>query len=68
MTHTMLKTIKKIEPVTIGRGDAGRYEYQDIPGVTESGDKAHKVTVETAGANEYIYFKHKENAETFLAE
>lgn len=63
----MLKTIKKIEEVTIGRGDAGRYEYNDAQGVVESGDKAHRVTVETAGSEEYVFFKHRENANAFLA-
>ena len=64
----MLKTNKKIEPVTIGRGDSGRYEYHDVPGVIEAGDKAFSITVEVGLENQDIYFKHRENAEKFLTE
>lgn len=64
----MLKTIKHIEPVTIGREDAGRYEYRDVQGTTECGDEAFRVTAETVGENVEIYFKSRENAETFVNE
>lgn len=65
----MLKTIKHIEPVTIGREDAGRYEYQDVKGTTECGDVAFKVTAETTSdGNVDIYFKSRENAEAFINE
>jgi len=59
--------MNKIESVTIGRGDAGRYEYEDVDSVTESGDNVHRVMVETSSGSEGLYFKHKENAERFLA-
>ncbi len=69
MNINVLKTINKIEPVTIGRGDSGRYEYKDVSGVTESGDKAFRITVETGFmVNEDFYFKHRENAQKFLNE
>ncbi|MDP2692720.1 MAG: hypothetical protein Q8O88_03730 [bacterium] len=64
----MLKTNKNIESITIGRGDTGRYEYSDVSGVTELGDKVHRITVEVGLENEYVYFKHRENAEKFLLE
>jgi len=66
--NRMLKTNKNIELVVIGRGEAGRYEYHDVIGVTESGDNSHRVTVEVGLETEDIYFKHKENAERFLTE
>jgi hypothetical protein len=64
----MIKVISKIEPVTIGRDDSGRYEYKDFLGVTEAGDKAFRITIENVSENEYIYFKSRENADKFLAE
>lgn len=64
----MLKTNKNIEPVTIGRDDAGRYEYRDARGTAECGDEAFRVTAETVGENVDIYFKNRENAEAFINE
>jgi hypothetical protein len=63
----MLKTNKNIQPVTIGRDDAGRYEYRDVQGTTECGDTAYKVIVEnSSNGSSDIYFKKKENAESFI--
>ena len=62
----MIKIIK-IEETTIGQGDAGRYEFYDVTGVIESGDKVHRVTTEGIEGKDYIHFKHKVNAEQFIA-
>ena len=65
----MLKTNKTIVPVTMSRGDAGRYEYFDSLGVIEAGDKAFSITIEKIGSeNQDIYFKSQINAEQFLLE
>jgi hypothetical protein len=62
----MIKTSGNIEPVTIGREDAGRYEYRDAQGTTECGDAAYRVEVENSGGSEHVYFRHRENAEAFI--
>lgn len=63
----VMTAMNKIESITIGRGDAGRYEYQDSAGVVESGENAHRITIEVGLDTQDIYFKHKENAEKYLA-
>lgn len=63
----MIKTSKKIEEVTIGRENAGRYEYKDFPGeTTECGNIAYKVEAETPTESTDVYFKQRENAEEFV--
>jgi hypothetical protein len=61
---SVIKIIKR-EFMTIGQGDAGRYEYEDIQGVVESGDKVHRVTVESITGREFLHFKHEKNANEF---
>lgn len=60
----MIKIIKR-EFLTIGQGDAGRYEYQDIQGVVEAGDKVHRITVDGANGREFLHFKHEANANAY---
>lgn len=60
----MIKIIKR-EFITIGQGDAGRYEYVDIQGVVEAGDKVHRLTVDGASGREFLHFKHEKNASDF---
>lgn len=63
----MIKIIKR-EFITIGQGDAGRYEYQDIQAVVEAGDKVHRLTVDGANGRELLHFKHEQNANNFKGE
>jgi len=63
----VIKIIKR-EVVTISQGDAGRYEYQDIQGVIEAGDKVHRLTVDGANGREFLHFKHEHNANAFTGQ
>jgi hypothetical protein len=60
-------TGRKVEEVTIGKDEAGLYEYNDTKISIENGDKAFSIKIDDcfAGVTRMVYFKNRENAEKF---
>lgn len=63
-----MSTLKtKVTEVTIGKSEAGMYEYTDTGKSIEMGEKAYTIKRENIMTDEIetLYFTKKENAENF---
>ena len=61
-----MKTLaEKISEVTIGKSEAGLFEFKDTGVAIEMGDKAFVIKEENIFSETInkVYFKHRENAE-----
>ena len=60
-------TGRKVEEVTIGKDEAGLFEFNDTKIAIENGDKAFAIKIDDCfeGITKTVYFKNRENAEKF---